>query len=98
MATGDVVVIARLQVTDFDTWYAEYQQMHPTRASYGERGHDLYRDADDPNVVVVVFAWDDLANARRYFEGDELAASVSRARAAGAPEVRYLLRDDGPTV
>jgi len=98
MAAGDVVVIARLQVSDFDTWYDEYERMHPVRASFGERGHDLYRDADDPNVVVVVFGWDDLANARRYFEGDELAASVSRARAAGSPDVRYLLPGDRSTV
>lgn len=92
------VVIARLKVPDFDTWYAEYQQMHERRSELGERGHRLHRDVDDDNVIVVVFDWDSVANAKGYFEGPELTASVGRARAAGPPQVSYLeLVDDGST-
>jgi heme-degrading monooxygenase HmoA len=83
-------------VPDFDTWYAEYNRMHARRRDLGERGHRLYRDIDDSNVVVVVFDWDSAASARAYFEGSELKASVGRAQAAGLPQVTYLERvDDG---
>lgn len=90
------VVIARLKVSDFDTWQAEYERMHDRRRALGERGHRLHRDVDDGNVVVVVFDWDTVANAKGYFEGPELAASVGRAQADQLPQVSYLeLVDDG---
>jgi heme-degrading monooxygenase HmoA len=90
------VVIARLHVPDFDTWYAEYQQMHARRHELGERGHRLHRDVDDSSAVVVVFEWDTVENAKDYFGSAELTASVSRAKAAGLPQVTYLeLVDDG---
>lgn len=89
-----VTVIASLSVEDFDTWFAEFQQMHPVRERHGDLGgRTVYRDADDPNSVVVVFRWRDRESARRYFSSVELAASVARAGGRRTPHVRYL---EGP--
>ena len=81
--------IARLRVENFDHWRAEYESMHTVREAAGECGRRLYRDAADPNVVVVMFEWDTADRARDYFEGSVLAASVARANGVGGPEVWY---------
>lgn len=83
-------VIARLTVAEFDRWHREYEQMHAHRRACGERGRQLFRDVDDPNTVVVVFQWDNLDNARAYFDSSKLRASVGRAGGRGAPQVSYL--------
>ena len=87
-------MIARLPVPDFAAWHAEYERMHPVREQAGERGRTLYRDVDDPEVVVVVFAWDSVERAKAYFGSAALQASVGRAGATSAPEVTYLRRKD----
>jgi quinol monooxygenase YgiN len=84
------MVIAKLSVPDFDRWFAEYEGMHPVRASFGERSHRLYRDVDDPTTITVVFEWESVDAARRYFGSAELAASVNRAEAHAGPQVCYL--------
>jgi len=83
-------VIARLPVQDFEAWHAEYERMHATRQSFGERGRMLYRDVDDPHTIVVVFEWDSIDNAKRYFGSPELSASVGRAHGKATPTVFYL--------
>jgi heme-degrading monooxygenase HmoA len=86
-------VFARLPVKNFDTWHAEFERMHPFRADLGERSHQAYRDVDAPHIIVAVFQWDTLANARSYFNSAELRASVHRGTGQAAPEVHYL---EGP--
>ena len=45
-------VIARLRVQDYDVWREEYERMHPVREAHGECGRVLYRDPDEPNLVL----------------------------------------------
>ena len=95
-----VVVLARLVVGDFSTWLSEYERMHERRATFGERGHHAYRDADDPSIVTVIFNWETLEGAREYFEGAELTASLTRAEVTTRPEVVYLdpVDEAGPRI
>jgi len=83
-------VIVRLVVEQFGRWQAEYEAMHRTREGCGERGRQLFRDSEDPHVVLVVFDWDSHDNARAYFSSDTLKASVERAHGRSAPEVWYV--------
>lgn len=64
--------------------------MHAFRESCGERGRRLFRDVDDPHVVVVVFQWDSLDNARAYFDSSALRSSVRRGGGRAAPQLCYL--------
>jgi heme-degrading monooxygenase HmoA len=88
-------VIVRMLVSDFATWFEEYERMHEVRETRGECGRELFRDSDEPNAVVVVFHWDSLTNARAYFASAELHASVERAQGKRAPHVLYLDRVQG---
>jgi quinol monooxygenase YgiN len=83
-------VIATLQVPSFEKWRAEYEQMHAVREAAGECGRTVFRDVDNPGVVVVVFRWSSLEAARSYFDGPALQASVGRAGAVAPPALLFL--------
>ena len=55
-------MLVKVRVADFDKWKKVYDHHESTREQYGFTGHSIYRDASDPNVVVI------LNNARTWPE------------------------------
>jgi heme-degrading monooxygenase HmoA len=64
---------------------ANYEKFEPAfhdaearrrRAMSGSKGGTLYRDASDPNSVIVLFEWDTVERARAFTESHELRESV----------------------
>ena len=53
-------------------------------------GHEVYRDANDPNMVVIVNHMKDLDSAKRYAGSDALRSAMGRAGVQGPPEVTFL--------
>jgi heme-degrading monooxygenase HmoA len=78
------------QVGDFDTWKAAFDQHDATRRASGGGNYMLFRSADDPNEVVVVFEWDSVENARAFSTSDDLREAMQRAGVAGPPTIVYM--------
>ena len=83
-------VWVQLTLQDYARWRPVFNELGALRKSHGSKGGRLFRKADAPNEVAVLFEWDDRANARRYFESDELRQGMQRAGVSGRPEVIYL--------
>jgi hypothetical protein len=62
-----VFIVTRIQVGDYQTWRPMFDQDHP-RAREKAKTQRVFRSADDPNQVVILFEFtslDDATEARR---------------------------------
>lgn len=83
-------ILIRHRVDDYDEWKPVFDEHRETREEYGVQGGQLFRTADDPDELVILFEWDSLENARAFVESDDLREAMERAGVVGEPEVRFL--------
>jgi hypothetical protein len=75
-------VIVKHTVADYARWKPIFDADGANREIGGSKGGQLFRSADDPNEVVILFEWD-LEKARQYSQGEE-------AGVLGPPEISFL--------
>ncbi len=59
-------------VGDFETFKQVYLDDGERRRRSGSKGGKVFRAADDPNSITVIFEWDDTDRAREFAESLEL--------------------------
>ena len=84
-------VIVKHKVADYARWKQMFDADGAYRQDGGCKGGQLFRSADDPNEVVVVFEWD-AEQARHFSQREELSAKMQEAGVLGPPEL-YLLEE-----
>jgi hypothetical protein len=84
-------VIFRTKVADYARWKPIFDADGANRQAGGSKGGQLFRSADDPNEVVMLFEWD-LEKARQFSQSEELRAKMQEAVVLGPPDV-YFLKD-----
>lgn len=83
-------LLVRQQVEDYAVWKAAFDRDAQLRQPNGSGGGFLFQSVDNPNEVVVLLAWDDEANLRRFTQSDDLRTRMADAGVLGAPDIRYL--------
>lgn len=83
-------MIVKHRVASFEGWKKVFDEMEGLRREHGWTGHEVLRDAADPNVVVIVNHVRDLASAKRYGGSDVLRAGMARAGVQGPPDITFL--------
>ena len=86
-------LLIRHKVQDYATWESVFDEHASTRRANGSQGGWLFRDARDPNEIVVLLAWDDLERARLFVDSDDLKEGLIRSGVAGATDSWFL--EDG---
>ena len=77
------------KVKDFNAWRTSYDASAKDRASAGITNSRVFRNADDPNDVVVLQDVADVAKARTWFASDELKAAMQKSGVIGSPGIRF---------
>ena len=54
----------------------------------------MFRNADDPEEIVVLLEWDSLERARAFAQSPDLRETMERAGVTGPPDIRFLDRVD----
>ena len=83
-------LLVRHRVEDVTRWKPIFDAHGATRQAAGSRGGQLWRSADDPNELVILFEWDDLERARQFAESDDLRETMQRAGVADQPDIYFL--------
>lgn len=89
-------VLIRHKVRDYAKWKPMFDKHGSTRKAGGCKGGHLFRSADDPNEVVVLFEWDNLGKARQFVQSKDLREVMERAGVADQPDMYFL--DEGERV
>ena len=93
-----VHVAVQHKVEDYKAWKAVFDNFSPTRKSGGERSYTLWRAAEDPNDISVLFEWDTLENARTFMKSTELKNAMQKAGVKEQPRIQYLNELDHGTL
>jgi hypothetical protein len=82
-------VIVRHTVADYARWKPIFDADGANRQAGGSKGGHLFRSADDPNEVLVLFEWD-LEQARQFSQSAALSAKMQEAGVLGRPDFYFL--------
>jgi hypothetical protein len=82
-------VMVTHKVADYARWKSIFDADGANREIAGSKGGQLFRCADDPNEVVVLFEWD-LQQVRQDSQGEEVSAKMQAAGVLGPPEISFL--------
>jgi heme-degrading monooxygenase HmoA len=89
-------LLERHKVRDYDRWRGVFDADSAGREAAGCRGARIFRNAEDPQEVVVLFEWDSLESARRRIESATLSRKFEEAGVSGGVEQTefYLLEEE----
>jgi heme-degrading monooxygenase HmoA len=79
-------LLERHKVRDYDRWRGVFDADSAGRAAAGCRGARIFRNAEDPEEVVVLFEWDSLESARRRIESATLSRKFEEAGVNGGSD------------
>jgi quinol monooxygenase YgiN len=84
---GPVIAIVTHPVADYATWRVVYDEAGPVRDAAGVTGAEVFRDAKDPNMMVVVHRFPTVEAAEGFFGNPALAEAMKRGGVTAAPVV-----------
>jgi heme-degrading monooxygenase HmoA len=85
-------LLVRHKVTDYEQWKSAFDAHSLTRQANGSRGGQVFRNATDPDELIVLLEWHDLEKARQFAQSEELREVMQRAGVVGHPTI-YFLKD-----
>ncbi|AHY45499.1 Antibiotic biosynthesis monooxygenase [Rubrobacter radiotolerans] len=86
-----VHVLVQVTVEDFDVFYSGFKSRgFPLRRRHGSRGAQVFRHADDPSKVSILFEWRSREGMERFLEDPEVRESMKKGGAVGPPTVTFL--------
>jgi heme-degrading monooxygenase HmoA len=83
-------LLIRHKVADYPKWKSAFDEHGATRQANGSRGGQLFRNANDPNELIILFDWDDLERARQFTQSEDLRQAMQRAGVADQPDIYFL--------
>jgi heme-degrading monooxygenase HmoA len=83
-------LIVHHKVKDYRKWKPLFDKHSAKRKADGCKGGRLFRSANDPNDVVILFDWEDVGKARHFAESADLRKTMERAGVIGKPELYFL--------
>ncbi|AEG18009.1 cyclase [Methanobacterium paludis] len=78
------------KVKDYAKWKPVYDEDGATRKAKGSKGSSLFRNANDPNHLIVLTEFEDMEKAKSFVESEDLKIAMQKAGVAGRPAVFYL--------
>lgn len=85
-------LLIRQRVKDYEQWKLAFDAHSLTRQANGSRGGQLFRNASDPNELVVLLEWDVLERAHQFAQSEELREVMQQAGVIDRPAI-YFLKD-----
>lgn len=85
------------QVENYQQWKKVFDSSASNRKAASSSGGPVFRDADNPNNVVVLLHFADGEKARRYTQSDDLREAMQEAGVTGQPVVYFLDEVDQPS-
>ena len=83
-------IVIRVKVADYAAWKRVYDEFDWFRKATGITAASVYRDADEPNTVLVVQRYKDMNGAHEFAESAELPAGMARGGVQGPPEIWFV--------
>jgi heme-degrading monooxygenase HmoA len=83
-------MIIRHKVAEFGKWKQAYEDHRSTRQAAGIKDLYVWRNAEDPNEVIVLFEASDVAKAKDFTRSPDLKEKMQAAGIQGMPDIVFL--------
>ena len=83
----EALVVFTLAVKDYAAWRKVWEAGAPLRERHGNVGAEAFQDPKDPNKLIVVDRYRDLASFERFLADPELMAAQASAGVLAPPTV-----------
>ena len=83
-------LLVRHKDKDCEKWKKVSDEHSATRKTSGSKGGRLFRNADNPNEMVVIFEWDNLEKAKKFAQSEDLKKTMQQAGVIDKPDVYFL--------
>jgi steroid delta-isomerase-like uncharacterized protein len=77
-------------VNNYSNWKTLFDSLFEARKENGCKTEFLFHTNNNPNELTLLFEWDNLDNARRFIESQDLNERSKKASIEGKPRVFYL--------
>jgi hypothetical protein len=78
-----------LRVKDYNTWRTSYDEREKSRLSAGITNGRVFRNAQDPNDLVILQDAADVAKANAWLGSDDMKATMQKSGVIGSPTIRF---------
>lgn len=78
------------KVRDYAVWRPGFDAHEPSRVGAGITNGRVYRKAEDPNDLVLLFDVADVAKARAWTAGEDLKTAMQKVGVIGAPSIHIF--------
>ena len=78
------------KVSDYAAWRPAYDAHEPSRVSAGITNGRVFRGAEDPNDLVILFDVADVPKARVWCASEDLKSVMTRAGVQGKPDISFV--------
>jgi hypothetical protein len=83
-------LLVRAKVQNFESWKKAYDAHLSVRQEYGLAQEQLFRGADDPNDVVLLFKAASLDRAKAFMNNPAIGEVIQKSGVIGRPDVTFL--------
>ena len=83
-------MLIRHKVSDFAKWKPVYDAHLSARQRAGLKEEHLFRNADEPNEVLLLFSVEDVDKAKAFTASDDLRQAMEKAGVSDKPDVYFL--------
>jgi hypothetical protein len=83
------VMILRHSIRDYAAWRPVYDAHETARRAAGLTNGRVFRSAEDPNDILILFDMADRCRAEEFGRSDDLREAMQRAGVVGQPEIRF---------
>jgi len=83
-------MIIHHMVRDYSAWRPGYDAHEPSRVGAGITNGRVYRKAEDPNDLVLLFDVADVAKAKAWTAGEDLKTTMEKVGVVGAPSIHFI--------
>ena len=84
------LMIVRHKVKDFGAWKPAFDGHRPLQTGAGLLNPRVFRSADDPNEVVILFDVQDIGKAKQFGSSPELKSAMTAAGVVDKPDIHFL--------
>ncbi len=82
-------VFVRHTVDDYAKWLNVFNSVEGMRKNAGEKSYFIYTTDDNPKDVIGEFEWDNLNNAKSFFNSEDLKQKMAEAGVNMQPEIFF---------
>jgi heme-degrading monooxygenase HmoA len=83
-------MLGRIKVRDYAFWRTIYDANEGYRKASGSIGARIFRNADNPHEIIVLFELADLDAARKFAKSDELKRTMQKSGVVDRPDFYFL--------